>query len=513
MSFSKNLDFLLNVTNTPNNVLARHLSLDPSYISRLRRGERSAPHEDYIRMIAVFFSLRCMEPYILSALSTEMNNPYISTVMDPEELSDLLFTCLSETEETSSSRVQTILSDFSMPSSKTITHRQNTESETKKETASDLRMFYGMEGRRQATLALFSLALKQPQPGTLLLFSDENSKWMLDSSSFSREWSDLLWQIILRGNKVKVIHKVSRDIDEMLDVIHQWLPFYASGSVEPYYYPRLRDGVYKRTLSVLPGTAAVFATSIGDNTENTANFMSKDRLTVDSFTNEFYSYLALCRPLIHIHAPQNPASLLTDLYTFQLRSGSLIFETDALGLITMPVSMVKSLNQRCPQEIPVSYIESQKRFSSLFEQKLSEEPVYQIIRLSSAKNIREGKAVIGASLLGSGSDIFYTTEEYILHLQNILRLLTSYDHYHVVLSLSEENSYSLYCNEEQGVMVLKEGSPPILFEITEANMVSAFWDYMYQFLQNKQYHPQLRAATIQQICTLIDELTRTEDSK
>ena len=482
MSFSKNLDFLLNVTNTPNNVLARHLSLDPSYISRLRRGERSAPHEDYIRMIAVFFSRRCMEPYILSALSTEMNNPYISTVMDPEELSDLLFTCLSETEETSSSRVQTILSDFSMPSSKTITHRQNTESETKKETASDLRMFYGMEGRRQATLALFSLALKQPQPGTLLLFSDENSKWMLDSSSFSREWSDLLWQIILRGNKVKVIHKVSRDIDEMLDVIHQWLPFYASGSVEPYYYPRLRDGVYKRTLSVLPGTAAVFATSIGDNTENTANFMSKDRLTVDSFTNEFYSYLALCRPLIHIHAPQNPASLLTDLYTFQLRSGSLIFETDALGLITMPVSMVKSL-------------------------------VYQIIRLSSAKNIREGKAVIGASLLGSGSDIFYTTEEYILHLQNILRLLTSYDHYHVVLSLSEENSYSLYCNEEQGVMVLKEGSPPILFEITEANMVSAFWDYMYQFLQNKQYHPQLRAATIQQICTLIDELTRTEDSK
>ena len=83
----------------------------------------------------------------------------------------------------------------------------------------------------------------------------------------------------------------------------------------------------------------------------------------------------------------------------------------------------------------------------------------------------------------------------------------------MVLSLSEENSYSLYCNEEQGVMVLKEGSPPILFEITEANMVSAFWDYMYQFLQNKQYHPQLRAATIQQICTLIDELTRTEDSK
>ena len=43
MKFSEKLNFLLNLTNTPNNMLAKHLSLDPSYISRLRRGERSVP--------------------------------------------------------------------------------------------------------------------------------------------------------------------------------------------------------------------------------------------------------------------------------------------------------------------------------------------------------------------------------------------------------------------------------------------------------------------------------------
>ena len=40
MKFSEKLNFLLNLTNTPNNMLAKHLSLDPSYISRLRRGDR-----------------------------------------------------------------------------------------------------------------------------------------------------------------------------------------------------------------------------------------------------------------------------------------------------------------------------------------------------------------------------------------------------------------------------------------------------------------------------------------
>ncbi len=513
MTFSEKLDFLLNVTNTSNSMLAKQLSLDPSYISRLRRGERSIPHEDYIRLIAAFFSRRCMEEYILSALSTAMSNPYAGTVTDSEELSSLLLKWLSVEEETYNSRVQTLLSDFSKPSSADISRRQAAEREAKKKNTQDLRMFYGMEGRRQATIALFNLALQQPRPGSLLLFSDENSKWMLENSSFSHEWSTLLWQIILNGNKVKVIHKVSRDIDEMLEVIHQWLPFYTSGAVEPYYYPRLRDGVYKRTLSVVPGKAAVFATSIGESLDTTANFMSTDKLTVDSFTNEFYSYLALCKPLIHIHTPRTLGAALTDLYSFQVRPGNLIFETDALGLITMPASMVRSLCSRFPNDVPSSYMDEQKRWCGLFEAKLRTDTVCQIIKLASPEDILAGRAVVGTSILSRDTAIYYTKEEYILHLQNILRLLASYENYHVILSPNSSKAFSLYCNEEQGVMVLKEGDPSILFEITEINMVSAFWDYMYQFVQHKQYHPQLREAAARHIQALIDELTRTEDTK
>ena len=46
----------------------------------------------------------------------------------------------------------------------------------------------------------------------------------------------------------------------------------------------------------------------------------------------------------------------------------------------------------------------------------------------------------------------------------------------------------LYCNEENGVMILKEDDPPILFEVTESNMVSAFWDYLNQTIQYRQFH-------------------------
>lgn len=95
---------------------------------------------------------------------------------------------------------------------------------------------------------------------------------------------------------MKVSHKVSHNTDEMFVVIRRWLPLYVSGVIEPYYLSHLRDGIHKRTLMVAPGVAATFSTSIGQQAEGTASFLTRDRQAVDSFTNEFSSYVALCRP-------------------------------------------------------------------------------------------------------------------------------------------------------------------------------------------------------------------------
>lgn len=54
--FSEKLDYLMNLTNTTNSNLANSVSLDPSYISRLRSGART-PVKDalYLESMADFF--------------------------------------------------------------------------------------------------------------------------------------------------------------------------------------------------------------------------------------------------------------------------------------------------------------------------------------------------------------------------------------------------------------------------------------------------------------------------
>lgn len=478
MNFSEKLDLLLQLTNTPNSILAKALSLDPSYISRLRHGRRAVPHESYLKQMAEFFAKHCLEDYIRSALASTLENPYIRTITRESEMEQVLFHWLIG-QDKNATGVKTLLKDFSRLSSDNTSRNQALARESEANKSSNLQMYYGIAGRRQATLTLFHKLLDQSTPGMLLLFSDNNSDWLTSDPTFTHEWSTLLWQIILKGNRIKVIHKISRDIDEMLEVVHQWLPFYTSGAVESYYYPRLRDGIYKRTLSVVPGCAAVFATSIGESIDSTANFMATDRLTVDSFTNEFYSYLSLCKPLIQIHQPAETLRLLPDLYSFITAPGNLILQTASLGMITMPGNAVHHICYRY-RWLGASYEEMQRRWSALFEEKLKNDHIYHIVTLETSDAVRQGNIPVGTALEIQNTDICYTTEEYILHLQNMLRLLDKYENYHVILSSEERQHFSLYCHENKDVMIFKEDQPPILFELTESTMVSAFWDYMYQ---------------------------------
>ena len=54
--------------------------------------------------------------------------------------------------------------------------------------------------------------------------------------------------VILKGNRIRIIHTVSRALNEIFDAITQWLPLYLTGSIEPYYYPRSQDGVFSAYL-------------------------------------------------------------------------------------------------------------------------------------------------------------------------------------------------------------------------------------------------------------------------
>jgi hypothetical protein len=76
-------------------------------------------------------------------------------------------------------------------------------------------------------------------------------------------------------------------------------------------------------------------------------------------------------------------------------------------------------------------------------------------------------------------ELFYSPQEYLLHLQNIIKLLETYQNYHVFIQDKKAMEHLvIYAKEETGVIIAKYEFPQVFFGLNESNMTSAFWSYM-----------------------------------
>lgn len=483
MTFSEKLDFLMNLTKTRNSALALYVKLDPSHISRLRNGARKpAKNDNYLKAIATYLAGHCNEDYQRMALNSVLNERTTSST-DREIVGELVRQWFLDDEMNGTDSVEHFLDGFSHFSFERSPQCAAVDVVGMAGTAGDMTgVSYGVEGKRQAVIAFLTLVLEQDTPQTLLLFSDEDIGWLSDSREFTARWATLLAQVIMRGNKIRIIHTLSRNLDEMFSAIGEWVPIYMTGTIEPYYYPRTRDGIFRRTLFIAPGTAALISTSIGDKTAKAANLLIKDNEAIEALADEFNGYLSLCRPLMHIFTRDSSAGYLPTLLEFDNEDADFTVRTDALSTMTMPAAVAQKMLRRIEGNGSDELLAYHKTRMQTFEESLLINKCHEIIKIPDLETIRSGGVRVAFSDLFIESELFYSAAEYGLHLENIIRLLQTYDNYNVYLSDdSKDSGYSLYVKEELGVLVTRTSRPSTVFAISESNLTAAFWD----FLSNK----------------------------
>ena len=70
------------------------------------------------------------------------------------------------------------------------------------------------------------MILQEKTPKTLLLFSDENMAWLYEEPSFAARWAELFNQVLMKGNRFRIIHTVSRNLSEMIEAVTKWVPIH-----------------------------------------------------------------------------------------------------------------------------------------------------------------------------------------------------------------------------------------------------------------------------------------------
>ncbi|MDD3438216.1 MAG: hypothetical protein PHI04_02200 [Clostridiaceae bacterium] len=489
MEFHDKLNFLMDITKTTNISLARASSMDPSYISRLRNGKRKpVKNASYMIVFARFFSKRIHSEKQMDVFR-EVLLPYTMFPESESALTDFLHHWLVNNDFKNGHLNLPVLHRLTDAEPRGGFNK-NLNENVKPFFKTACGLYQGIQERRLAAVHFLSTILNQNSPRTLFFFSDEDMSWMTGDPVFYQKWSHLMGQIIARGNRIKIIHDLTRGLDVILSSIQLWIPLYLSGAIEPYYYPRKRDGIYKRSLYIAPGLCAVSSDSIGTMTadESTAVF-HQDLRMVEALENEFHHYLNLCRPLMSIFTPDKHQNYLSLLESFEREYAPTIFKTPHLSMLSMSESLMESILLRyCKTSYNKNRSFYNKRLEN-FRKTLKRHSFTEIFSIPEKEALLAGKARINLPNPFESIEGFYTPDDYRRHLDHVAVLTKHYDNYNVCIEKNECSlGYTLYAKEGIGVIVAKTKTPAVVLFIQESNLFAGFWDLLIEMKEHGARH-------------------------
>lgn len=233
--FAERFDALMNIAEVSNSRMGREVGIDPSHIGRLRSGARPLPkRHEFLPAMCTYLATHVQKEYQLIALQ-KLTGIGAAASSSPRNTALYLERWLLEQELDTDAATGRLISGFSRLAQRPrpLSAGGITEETPQKYAA----YLYGNAGKRKAVEQFFLMILQETEPQTLLLFSDEDMAWLYEDTSFAARWAELFTQVLLRGNRVRIIHTVGRDMNEMLEAVTKWIPIYMTGAVEPYCYP------------------------------------------------------------------------------------------------------------------------------------------------------------------------------------------------------------------------------------------------------------------------------------
>lgn len=444
---SEKINFLMDITQTNNSTLARALNFDPSYISRIRSGKRGVPkNQPFFEPLASFFARKIVTEFQKQSIA-RMIIPGRDWPEDKKEAEQLLNKWLTIHMKDSSVKSISVTREISKLD-------MIFSDETRR---SDTSYYYGRQGKRDAVEAFLTEMIMTGEPQTLLLYSDEDFSWLYEELSFARLWLGLLLKLIQNGGKIIIIHDVSRNIGEMLEAIQKWMPVYATGAVMPYYYPRIRDGVYHRTLFIAKGMSAISSFSIAGHDEGKLNLLLRDRFAVEALEEEFSDYLSLCKPLMQIYTNRNAQAYFSVEKEF----------TDSIE------------NMICAGNLLGNRDEIEKLLSKGAN-------ITEILNLPDEQSVKNNKVTWPLSDFHKMKDTICTATEYAERLKHVIYLMKMYDNYQVILTDQLPPDYMIKIKESVGMTFYNSMIPSTVFYIEEKSMLQSFSEHMIRQIKEEK---------------------------
>ena len=250
-TFIDNFSMLIETLGLNRNELARSLSFDPSYLSRILSGQRRL--ESPLRFahgVARFVSQTCADGLHAPAIAA-LSGCTLETALRPDGCFGAVLGFLGSSSIDAADPIGGFLlgmDRYDPEAGSGAIAPEAGEPAGISLPFGDARTFLGLREAMDAELAFFAGAVASEASDDIIMYSDMPMMEMARSGDFAKRWVASLALATAKGLRICSIHDVYRPMEEMAVGLELWIPLYMTGRIESYYLPQPTNGGFTHYL-------------------------------------------------------------------------------------------------------------------------------------------------------------------------------------------------------------------------------------------------------------------------
>ena len=475
--FCRNLNELLEAFSISNMELARYLSYDASYLSRIRSGQRT-PRDAAAFALSVgrFVARRCQNGGEREQLAALIGASLPADAGNEEYARGVAqYLCEGTSPENAGNmdRFLQRIDEFDLEEYIRVIHFDEMKVLTSPIQIPAARFYTGLQELMGAQLDFLKTTVLSRSDSPVTMYSDLPMTEMSKDSQFPKKWMFGMAMMLKKGLHLNMIHNVDRPFHEMMLGLESFIPMYMTGQISPYYLSGMQTSAFRHLLWV-SGTAALQGDCIVGHIGDGRMYLTNRKSEVAHYQKRAGQLLKRASPLMEIYGSDRKEAFAHFLQEDSAEIGSRRSLLSDLPLYTISDGLAKRILSRCgisEQAAILDYVHAERQ---RIEHILEHSRVCDVLPDISEAEFK--RYPVGLSLAGMfyPGDIRLTYPEYREYLAQCDAFTATHSGYTCQRDTNPPfRNIQITILEGSRVIVTKNKSPVIHFVIQHPKMCAA----------------------------------------
>ena len=479
----KNFHTLLTVVPINISNLARFLNYDPSYISRIRNGQRQpANPTEFARKISIFVTKHFQTVEQKAVISSLINCPMeeLSNYTDFQDRMTNWLLAGSGAVKDSMTVFLEKLDEFNLNEYIHSIHFNELKIPSVPFQIPISRTYWGIKEMMESELDFLKATVLSKSTAPVIMYSDMPMKEMAKDPEFPKKWMFGMAMMLKKGLHLYQIHNLDRSFDEMMLGLESWIPMYMTGLISPYYLKNVQNNTFLHLLKV-SGSAALSGEAITGCHENGKYYLTKSKREVAYYQRRADELLKNADSLMDIYRSEREAELNTFLISDIRKSGKRRGIRSTLPLYTISEELLErilirhGMDNSQKQRIKKHVKAQKERIVSI----LASETLEDEIPALTPEEFRKNPLVLDLSGIFCETNLLYSEEEYRTHMSDTQVFSRKNSNYILRISTAPTfHNLQILIHEGQWAMISKAKAPAIHFVIYHPKLRNAIENFI-----------------------------------